>query len=298
MNHSISCIACATFMTTLALGCDESLVVDGGGAESTWTGNSASCPTAAPDTLDACGVEGDICAYWDEGETSQHYRECACRESSSATLAFDCYIATTLYSCPATPPVSGESCWGHVGTTCQSPVLSTCTCDAGDDPKWSCVAEHPGADLPAPPATVDPGNSIDALSAAERSAWCAWYDTAHMPPGHPPLPETPLTTDGWTGTDGSCLNGGGDFFSAGSLVHIPPSYCESNLGISTCEAPVSELTDCVLTILSSASGGHWPYHHGCARYLDKPGCLGTIVSPPIEEGASDGFGAGCDLKIE
>src|SRR5215208_8422942 len=73
--------------------------------------------------------------------------------------------------------------------------------------------------------------------------------------------------------------------------------CMGNFALSSCAAPVSELVDCVLTVFDSC----WPAPHGCMRYLEKPGCSGTLVnSIDLVEGTSTDPGAplpDCDVRV-
>jgi hypothetical protein len=55
--------------------------------------------------------------------------------------------------------------------------------------------------------------------------------------------------------------------------NLPEEACADNLALSSCEATVAELSACVLYQMRGD-----PRARGCARYLDTPGCAGTLVS--------------------
>jgi hypothetical protein len=40
---------------------------------------------------------------------------------------------------------------------------------------------------------------------------------------------------------------------------------------------------------------HWPSPHGCARYLERPGCLGTLVSESIDDMATT---PQCSIRVQ
>jgi hypothetical protein len=82
-----------------------------------------------------------------------------------------------------------------------------------------------------------------------------------------------IAEDGYT--ENSACIGGGEFPCDARVPLLSVEQCVANLELSSCEAPVSELTDCLVTVYD----GCWPAPHGCARYLEKPGCMGTIAVP-------------------
>lgn len=318
MRRISATVAFSAALGTLAVACDQNLTVGGttgsGGSQAASSAaagpeyvdadatpspeNAAGCPAKAPYELTGCSGEGDICAYWWKTEEgTQAYVECACREDVGATLKFDCYAGVSgLVACDTVQPANGSPCFGHVGTTCPFPTITECKCEEGADPVWACSTRDPAAGLQPPPTTVDGDKPIKDLSAAERTAWCTWYDSTRLPPGSPQPPESPLDADGWT-TNTGCAFGHG-FVCDATLAQIPISYCEGNLGLSSCAAPVRELTDCILTIQSRLNAPTcWPPEHGCARYLEKPGCLGTIVSG-LNDGAGGSPATGCTLEVK
>jgi hypothetical protein len=74
-------------------------------------------------------------------------------------------------------------------------------------------------------------------------------------------------------------------------TNFPASARIENLELSRCSAPLSELSECVLTMQSE-----WPTGHGCGHFINAPGCAGTIV---IEGGpsASDPRHDFCRLRV-
>ena len=161
---------------------------------------------------------------------------------------------------------------------CFYPPYITCTCSIeGFDNAWHCE------DLSAPlivdgthPASIDEMKRVRDLTDAERQTWCEWYavlNSVYRPP-LPLPPETPLTPHGYT-TNQPCTVSAAGFQCRGAVpTSLPISYCKGNLALSECEAPLSELNDCVLTMQRECR----PSPFGCAPYLGAPGCSGTIVT--------------------
>jgi len=162
-----------------------------------------------------------------------------------------------------------------------------CDChENGTTPTWSCTSQ--GESFPPPPAELDPTTPISELTPAERQAWCNWYVFARLPAGSLEPPATSLSPEGYT-VDISASYGGKHMCDV-CLPSIPLSYCVGNLTLSTCAAPISELTDCVVTTWDSC----WPSPHGCGRYVDEPGCSGTIA---LSNAQGDG-GYGCPIRVQ
>lgn len=91
----------------------------------------------------------------------------------------------------------------------------------------------------------------------------------------------------------ACTNGGTDKFMCQAIIPgIPEEYCRGNLALSTCEAPLSELSDCILTVIDSC----WPAPHGCARFMDRPNCHGTMAIDSLI--GSDAGGGNCNVKVQ
>jgi hypothetical protein len=269
-----------------------------------WPGNGANCPTQVPNEATACTGEGEICAYWyyHPSDLDVSYQECGCWEAAGGALKFACYRPDQhAPGCATEQPGHGTDCVGHVGTGCPFPVRNECGCDAATTPLWSCQTLEPFLNLPPPPAGIDPSKPVDALTPAERTTWCNWYDSTRLPAGQPPLPAVPLDGNG-TLIESGCFYGNGwaQLWLGVSVAEIPVSYCEGNLSLSTCSAPVSELTDCILSVRADQNyPGGWPYEHGCARYTDKPGCMGTIVTPPFDQSeGAEGMANACKLKVQ
>lgn len=257
-----------------------------------WTGNAADCPSTLPDVASPCNVaEGQICRYTYEQPPGENNSSlCGCWEAGAGDLRWDCYDMLGFNgTCPDAQPTSGTDCNGDRGARCDYPPMTECECALEGDAVWQCkdLAPH----LPGPPTTVDATKPIDQLTAADREAWCKWYLSAYQGPGFPDPPLTPLTPDGMT-TDVGCKLGSPRFECAAVPPQLPPQYCEGNLALSTCKAPLAELSDCVLTTI----GDCWPSPHGCARYLEKPGCPGTMVNHQ-----TDGMGGAssfCSFKVQ
>jgi hypothetical protein len=274
---------------------DDPSTLDAGGgddaplpvATTRWAGNADGCPASAPQHGDPCEIaEGDTCAYyWEDpaipGQT--FYSECACRAfcgSSATELHWDCYrnIGASYMACPPEQPEDGSSCFGLKGYECYYPTSVSCRCpNEPNEDSWECASE--ASPVPDHPSVVDEDKLVRDLTDEEREAWCAWY--APVEPGFPAPPELEPTADGFY-PDTGC-NSSGDFLgcAVSRPTDLPASACVANLALSTCEASVRELNDCVLSM-------RWfePAPFGCARYLDAPGCSGTLVN------GHDGGGAG------
>lgn len=268
-------------------------------ATTRWLGNAEGCPETAPSNGDLCTIaEGEACAYYTDdtsiGQT--FYSECSCQAfcgSSATELHWNCgrSIGAGLVECPAEQPENGSSCFGLKGVECWYPKDVTCMCPtAADDSDWRCVndasppAEHPDV--------VDEDRIVAEMSEAERAAWCAWYA---MPPA-PGFPEPPVLEPDANGfyPDTGC-NASADFLGCAVQrpTDLPAAACAANLALSTCQATVRELNDCVLSMMRfTLSPG------GCARYIDA-GCSGTLV---ISDGTTfeDPFAMSqsCRVRVE
>jgi len=239
-----------------------------------WSGNASTCPTAEPTDRDACDVtEGQVCTYWyvDEYAPSQYYTSCACFAAGTDSFDWYCYNKNPGDACPNDEqPEHGSSCFGFKDSECHYPPMIKCDCPAeGDDPLWDChdVTAERAID---PPEMVQT-TAIQDLTPAEQQTWCEWFEpVSHFVPGEPVLNATP---DGYY-PSGGCLTSSDPFFTRGNRPnHLPASACASNLALSSCAMPLSALTDCVRTMWMQ-----WPQPHGCAPYMDSPGCDGTIVT--------------------
>jgi hypothetical protein len=249
------------------------------------------CPASVPAQADACTVrENGVCAYFGEEPTDptrSFYVECACRAfcgSSATERHWDCYRRTNgpLIECPATPPNEGDSCFGLKGEECNYPVEVTCRCPSeADDSTWHCESEQ--LEPAQHPDVVDEGTVVRDLSDAERQAWCEWYTQT---PGFPVRPNLEPTPDGYYPATVGCVESNGtDGCALTKSTGLSTEACVANLALSSCEATVRDLNDCVLTLDEHVAS---PY--GCGRYIDAPGCAGTIVDGGPSNGQFEGSG--------
>jgi hypothetical protein len=254
----------------------------------------AGCPPSPPDDAElSCSTEVAGCGY--RLEHSQ-YEECDCEEWGINDLHWQCGSSTTFdASCPGEPPTAGADCAGHFGTQCPYPIRKTCSCDASFG-TWQCSGPKPEG-FPEPPAALDPTTPVRDLTEAQRNSWCAW-DVAAVAnqTSDPAPPDAPVGADGKTITTG-CRKSSARTCSA-AMANLSPKQCAQNLAVSSCAAPLSELTDCVTTMMS----GCLPSPHGCARYFASPGCDGTtlrsLASLYGDTGGMGGFFAPVDCGIQ
>ncbi len=240
-------------------------------------GAPAHCPLTRPSDGDACDVERGTCGYTD---SETNYRECYCAESPNLDLRWFCLDrGVRSPDCPAAPVTAGKSCAGHADSRCAYPVGQQCSC--GASATWSCFNVR-RTDIPEAPVAPAPETPINALTEAERGAWCDWYELALHTPGAPPTEDAPV------GEDGRVANGSCGFRNGAACnVAIPElsrGQCAQNLALSSCAAPVAALTDC----LTTAQNGCVPEPHGCARLLASPDCNGTLVNDLGANGAATG----------
>jgi hypothetical protein len=128
--------------------------------------------------------------------------------------------------------------------------------------------------------SVDATTPVTELTPAERDAWCRWY--LEVPPGAPDPVNQPVDGNGYVPSAGY---GGTKFYDAVCLPIVSVAQCVSNLALGSCELPVSELTDCVSTVMVA----DLPAPHGGGQYVSTPGCLGTIVSTAP---------TGCTIRVQ
>jgi hypothetical protein len=126
-------------------------------------------------------------------------------------------------------------------------------------------------DYLAHPGSVGPEVPIDELTDDQRDDWCGWYAQAALGPGFPLPADVPVDAEGYTTNSGCSFSH--DFPCRARWPQLSARQCAQNLALSACAAPIAELSDCVATLKSNCQ----PSPHGCARYLEKPGCSGTIV---------------------
>ena len=231
-------------------------------------GSSEGCPQEQPATLDACAEESLICGY---RTPSGNYDECDCSEVTEGELGWNCIQADLSFGrgCPTEKPKHGESCFGSFGSQCDYPRRTSCSCSS-EVQTWECV-DRAAPDHLAHPGSVEPEIPIDELTDEQRDDWCSWYTQAALGPGFPPPADAPVDSEGYTTNTGCRFSY--DFPCRARWPNLSARQCAQNLALSACSAPIAELSDCVATLNS----GCQPSPHGCARYLEKPECAGTIV---------------------
>ncbi len=263
--------------------CNGELVVDSSsGPVSRWMGNAPECPSEMVTPASPCSLdEGQTCAWSFPMPGSGGFEQaaCACQEAPGSEMRWYCYLSgSSLALCPEVQPEQGSSCWGFRDQTCSYPRRNECSCREVDgDLVWNCATRRTSADGKSVSTAVDGSKAIDQLDDEERRALCEWILSLNLwPPGSPPLPDPGIGPDGISLRSG-CVSSSEAFPCNARFPILPVSYCMANLSLSTCEAPASELEDCVLTMRDECT----PAPHGCARYLEKPGCDGTIVKAGI-----------------
>jgi hypothetical protein len=300
LRTSFGVVSAAIGGLVVAAGCEGRMTVDEGrpGVQ-LWQGNPEDCPDSVPADSSSCTLsEGSICAYWSPNpETRTEYRACACREASAGTLAWHCYEHAygNTVDCPAVQPANGADCFGMKGMSCPYPPRWYCACPRGEGPTWTCT-DGARRGLPGHPQEPSGTTPITELTDAQRLAWCEWYAFTDREPGTPLPSEQPVDSDGYVAVRG-CRAGNG-FPCDAHMPDLAVSQCAGNLALSSCQAPISELSDCVLTV----TDGCWPHPHGCARYLEKPGCAGTIVLSGGGDSVSVGWdsdaGGSCSVRVQ
>lgn len=297
MNHRSFKRAFATGTALFIVGCNGMLVVeDEPGTESErWLGNAPDCPEHFPDAT-ACSVpEGQICSFSEPDPNNVGYTYqvlCGCFEASSSAREWYCYQGQyTTWECPAVEPLTGEPCFGSYGIECNYPERNVCKCSSSSG-LWSCE-ELGRQNLIDPPPSVPPERPITELSDEERAAWCDWLMTTYNGPGFPEPSAGAIDENGFTQNRACTL--AWDAPCLGMMPWITSADCEANLRLSTCQAPISELGDCVLTVTDSC----WPSPHGCARYLERPGCSGTVVvsTAGFDSGGADAVNY-CKVRVQ
>jgi hypothetical protein len=259
------------------------------------TNNPAECPALAPSGI-CNATEGLVCTY--RGTTNGIFYDyaCGCWAGNRTELWWGCSQMTGSELCPESEPAATDSCFGARGVECGYAPREICTCSTvATDPLWECATLTNAATQLDPPASVNPATPLDAMSDADRQAWCRWYvDLNNGGPGYPEPNVGGVDANGYLYNVG--CNVGWDFYDLAQRPTVPTVYCEQNLALTTCELTVSDLTDCILSVINS-----WPSPRGCGRYLDTPGCSGTIVSHNLP-GQSTGTGGapgdlGCTLRV-
>jgi hypothetical protein len=268
-----------------------------------WNGNPSKCPSTAPDEFSDCTApEGTLCAFnathaapsLDAGvEMGSGFFTCVSKDQKT-----DVWYKTSEWDnpadCPATQPAEGATCEQYdagPNASCYYPGAS-CWCIAeGGAQTWRCIQQgtNPPAP-PGPPASPHFTKHVNDLDDAERESWCEWYSCDVAYNG-----AYPVETQGGYTIDPACAASDA-FTNNGTFAQLPVSYCKDNLALSTCEAPISDLSDCVLTFRTNT-----PSPGGCGRYFATPGCSGTIVVANDENykgGRGGASGAGPGLAID
>jgi hypothetical protein len=233
------------------------------------TSNAPGCPSKPPDHAGVCATdtdEGLVCAYLGSDEQTDYYTECQCVATSRTELEWDCYVRSSgdFESCPETAPHDGDPCDGSL--LCDFPPRVECFCDGGRT--WSCT-QASRSELPEPTPDVSASLPVSQLSTGEIAAWCNWYIDV-MYDGHETQETLVVDDDGFVqAMPQNCLGPATNAF----LPRLTAALCERNMALSTCDAPVSELSDCALTFANQCV----PAPTGCRRYLDTPGCDGTMI---------------------
>lgn len=181
-SHLLSIAAFAGFGALAAFSC-------GGDLDLTEPGHNpligVDCPAELPQTFEACGTEGVICAFpRSDANQQSDYSECACREAAEDDLRWHCYYTGShSTSCPEERPTSREECFGSFGLHCSYPERITCSCSEQSG-KWSCEGLTRQAHQ-RPPAAPSAERPINQLTDDERRSWCDWFAAASAGPGFP-----------------------------------------------------------------------------------------------------------------
>lgn len=258
--------------------------------------NPESCPLTPPATT-ACEVmDGSLCRYATEDTDPGVEFACVCTLEGRTGRSFWNCVVEDLPStwCRELTPEEGVSCFGYRGETCQG-----CSCSDDDEAVWTCPGEaggQPGAERFVPELAVDATTPINALTDNERTLLCQWlHDFARGGLGYPDFDENPLDDEGYTTNVGCSARW--DYPNPVLVPELPSSQCVGNLAISTCEATVAELLECVNpTYLRYGL----PYP-GCGPYLAKPGCDGTVLNEnPYDKclGSGTADTPACDLRVQ
>ena len=250
----------------------------------------SNCSDTQPGDGEACSVELATC------RSARGAQECMCVEWGAKDLRWYCDSTKVALNCPDEMPVPGSDCFGHFETMCSYPVGDRCGCDLASI-SWRCSSPRL-PHFPVAPSSPDANTPIDRLDAEGRAQYCEWY--SFLPWGSDSMQEQEVDAEGKAG--GACAAG---FQPAcfGTVVMLSAKQCAQNLALSTCSAPLAQLTDCVTTMYSQcALSGYGqcaclPSPHGCARFFETPGCSGTLV---ISKGAyaSQTADNSCKVQVE
>lgn len=300
--RTINVFHIVAFVGLGAAACNGALVVDGkpssdqSAEDGRWTANPSDCPTDVPETGAACSAtEGHICAFRfpdPDNAGYQEYQACGCwLAQDSGELAWNCYEEGSGPPCPAAQPEDGAGCYGMRGQTCEYPARTACSCDGdgtAENTTWSCTDTLKVANSNEP--AIDSSTPVNALTTDERHTWCQWYlDVVQGGPGFPE-PTDEVDENGYV-TNAACSGSGEPNFSGGMPI-LSTADCVGNLSLTSCEAPLEALNDCVRTFQNRL-----PSPRGCAPYLDAAGCSGTMVNAGTP-GSGDGpLNSICWVKV-
>ena len=232
--------------------------------------NEADCPDEPPVVDDPCPPElwGPLhnCSYHHYQEfAGPEYVGCACQQAIGAEEPSWSCVVFESGGVVMPEPQAGDSCSGRYNGTTN--YTSECWCEQIDEEHatWNCSTRE---ELLAGMRAIEPTRPVAALSAEERWDWCRWFEMESLPTALAPVSEDGCTFN--TGFRQGTLS-----FNSARYPQLVASQCVANLALSSCDAPLAQLTDCVDSIRNNV-----PSPVGCAPYLDTPGCVGTIILKP------------------
>jgi hypothetical protein len=260
--------------------------------------NADDCPTSMPDDQSPCDVaEGQYCTYLyalDPADPeSTMAQSCGCWLANGGTTRWDCGSAQAAYLCPDAEPQEGADCFGSLGVHCHYPPAELCDCAPtaphADTMTWQCESTALDRGSAAGPAGLDPTTPVAALTDTQRAAWCDWYSDAWHGPGAPDVPDH-VDASGYTTLSGAAAGSRPECLAC--MPGVSKAGCAANLALSSCEAPVGALSDCVITVLDLCV----PSPHGCAPYFDSPNCDGTIAVSRL--GGDGATSDPCSIRVQ
>jgi len=259
--------------------------------------NASNCPESLPDDESVCGVsEGQYCTYlYDRNSTSNDVvsQSCGCWLASGGSMRWDCGEPRGAEACPDAQPSTGSDCFGMRDARCSFPPHTECDCmptsPSANTMSWQCTSTVTERGSASGPPGVDAMKPVAELTDAERSAWCDWYSDIVYEPGAPdhadPVDANGYAASGWIlGSRPECL---------ACLPLVSRANCAANLALSSCEAPVGALTDCVVTVQDVCT----PAPHGCAPYFDTPNCDGTMLVSRPADVAPTSENSSCSIRV-
>ena len=248
----------------------------------------ANCPAIAPNNGDSCAdaVENGICV-WQTSLESGHktgyyaagcYQWLAGKVWWGVTHTQNEAIYAENAECPTHAPTLGNSCSTQNLKVCVYPSLY-CECGQSLKEVWLCTDGLSGTVAPpvaiqrqCVPPGIDETKRVKDLSNAEAAAWCEWSN--HYPHQGPSYLFAGATRQFPTDVDLPLCVG-----------FLSTEDCVKNLRTQPCTATLTELDDCVQTVLTNTYDRtvkspvlHW-VGHGCAPLLNNPTCKGIVVEP-------------------